>query len=79
MNGLVDDGFILLGGPVAAGEIILLIVSARDESEIRMHLNADPWTPLGLLETRSIEPWTILLDGRGRDGHDVEPAGRTGA
>ena len=64
MNGLVDCGFILLGGPLAAGETVLLIVAARDEAEIRARLDADPWTPLGLLEIVTIQVWTILLDGR---------------
>ena len=64
MNGLVDAGFIVLGGPLGAGEAVLLIVDAKDESEIRVRLSADPWTPLRLLEIASIEPWTILLDGR---------------
>jgi uncharacterized protein len=70
MDGLVDEGFILLGGPLAAGATVLLVVEASDESEIRARFNADPWTPLGLLEIVSIQPWTILLDGRGRDKHD---------
>lgn len=72
MNGLVDDGFILLGGPLAAGETVLLVVAASDEADIRARFDADPWTPLGLLQVASIQPWTILLDGRGREGHDVK-------
>jgi uncharacterized protein YciI len=79
MNRLVDEGFILLGGPLAAGETILLVVVAADESEIRSRLDADPWAPLGLLEIATIQPWTILLDGRDRDGRDVTGSGLTSA
>ena len=74
MNGLVDAGFILLGGPFATGETVLLIVDARDEGEIHARLNVDPWTPLGLLEIATIQPWTVLLDGRGAGHQTSKPA-----
>jgi len=79
MNALVDAGFILLGGPLAAGDTVLLIVAARDEAEVRSRLRSDPWTPLGLLEIVMIQPWTILLDGRGREGAASKASGLTSA
>ena len=79
MNGLVDAGFIVLGGPLAAGETVLLIVAARDEAEIRDRLSADPWTPLGLLEIATIQPWTVLLDGRARNDRHLKASGLTSA
>lgn len=75
MNGLVDAGFILLGGPLAAGETVLLIVDAPDEREIHSRLSADPWTSLGLLELATIQPWTVLLVGRGADRHEIKASG----
>ena len=62
MNGLVDDGFVVLGGPVGDGHPhrALLIVDAATETEVRERLAADPWSPQ-LLTIASIEPWTILL------------------
>jgi uncharacterized protein YciI len=65
MDQLVDEGFIVLGGPLAGGERVLMAVSAADEGEIEARFAADPWRPMGLLVTASIEPWEILLDGRG--------------
>ena len=66
MNALAAEGFVVLGGPLGAGEEVLLIVNAADEGTIRARLAADPWTASSLLEIKSIEPWTILLDaGRG--------------
>jgi uncharacterized protein YciI len=61
MNALVDDGFVLVGGPLAGGPKTLLIVSASSEEEIRSRLHADPWTPMGLLVIARIEPWEVLL------------------
>jgi uncharacterized protein YciI len=61
MDALTDDGFIVLGGPVADRTRFLFLVSADGEDEIRERLAADPWEPMGLLEIASIEPWQVLL------------------
>ena len=60
MDGLVDDGFVILGGPVGNGERVLLLVEAEDEQEIEGRLAADPWLP-GVLRIDSIEPWSLWL------------------
>lgn len=64
MDGLVADGFILLGGPVGDQRQTMHVVEARDESEIRGRLAEDPWAHDGLLEAGSIEPWALWLDFR---------------
>jgi uncharacterized protein YciI len=61
MDALADDGFIVLGGPVADRTRFLFLVSADREDEIRERLAADPWDPMGLLEIASIDPWEVLL------------------
>jgi uncharacterized protein YciI len=61
MNALVDDGFVVLGGPLGDGSRTLLIVDADSEQAIRTRLATDPWTPMGLLVIATIEPWKILL------------------
>jgi uncharacterized protein YciI len=65
MDGLVDDGLVILGGPLADGERALLVIEAVDEDEIEKRLSEDPWASMGLLRIGVIEPWTIWLDGRG--------------
>jgi uncharacterized protein YciI len=64
MDGLVDDGFIILGGPLGYGERTLHVVEAAAESEVRARLAADPWAAPGLLRVLAIEPWALWLDGR---------------
>jgi uncharacterized protein YciI len=73
MDGLVDDGFVILGGPVGEGnpadegdppEETLHAVEAADEDEVWARLAQDPWARAGLLRVGSIEPWTLWLDGR---------------
>ena len=65
MDRLVEDGFIILGGPVGDGEQTLHAVEAAGEDEIRTRLALDPWASAGLLRVGPIEPWALWLDGRG--------------
>jgi uncharacterized protein YciI len=66
MDGLVDDGFVVLGGPIGDGEQVLLVVEAEDENEIRERLAPDPWHLSGVLKIARITPWTIWLEGTRR-------------
>ena len=64
MDGLVDDGFIIIGGPVDGGAQTLHAIEAADEDEVRRRLAADPWARAGLLRVGSIERWALWLDSR---------------
>jgi uncharacterized protein YciI len=64
MDGLVDDGFIILGGPVGDGEQTLHVVQAADEDQVRARLARDPWASAGLLRIGTIERWALWLDSR---------------
>jgi uncharacterized protein YciI len=63
MDSLVEDGFVVLGGPL--GDVdrdrVLLVVDAADEADIESRLADDPWAPHEVLRTVSIEPWTVWL------------------
>jgi hypothetical protein len=62
MTVLVEDRFILLGGPPESERDILHIVTAPSEQAIRDRLADNPWSMNGMLTIKSIERWTILLD-----------------
>ena len=62
MDGLVDVGFVLLGGPLSDEERVVHVVEAESEEEIRATLAHDPWSETHL-RIDAIEPWTIRLDG----------------
>jgi uncharacterized protein YciI len=64
MDALVDEGFIVLGGPLAGDREILRAISADSEETVRERLAEDNWHRNGMLTITSIEPWTVLLDGR---------------
>jgi uncharacterized protein YciI len=63
MDGLVDDGFIVLGGPLSDEHRVVHAVEAESEAAIRETLARDPWSETHL-QVDSIEPWTIRLDAR---------------
>jgi len=66
MEGLVDEGFIVLGGPLAGDREVLLVVDAPDDQAVRSRLAEDPWIKNGMLTLERIERWTILLGARVR-------------
>lgn len=63
MDGLVDDGFIVLGGPLFDEHRVVHAVEAESEDEIRATLARDPWSETHLC-IGAIESWTIRLDAR---------------
>ena len=73
MDGLVEDGFLLLGGPVGDGRHTLHVIEAADEDEVRRRLAEDPWARAGLLEVGSIHPWALWLDFRNPPAGTLPP------
>ena len=63
MNGLVDAGFIVLGGPLADEQRVVHAVEAESEDAVRETFASDPWSGTHL-ELDTIEPWTLKLDAR---------------
>ena len=62
MDALVDDGFILLGGPVGdtEGEHTMHVVTETDEQAVRDRFGQDPWAGT-VLTIERIEPWHTWL------------------
>jgi hypothetical protein len=63
MDGLVDDGFIVLGGPLSDEVRVAHAVDAESEDVVRATLARDPWSETHLV-IDTIEPWSIRLDAR---------------
>jgi uncharacterized protein YciI len=64
IDALVDEGFILMGGPLVDEGGSLLIVNAEDENEVREKLKNDPWMQHGILKLESVKRWQIFIDVR---------------
>jgi uncharacterized protein YciI len=69
MDGLVEEGFVILGGPIGEGdgENTLLIVDAEDEQAVRARLAQDPWFG-SILRIESVRPWSVWLRSAAQSG-----------
>ena len=61
MDGLFEQGFAALVGPLQGTRDALLVLRASSASEVVERLASDPWTTNGLLVTKQISPWQIRL------------------
>jgi uncharacterized protein YciI len=61
MNGLVDSGFVVLGGPLEGTSEVLLIFRAASPEEIVKRWSEDPWAKLDLLRVSRIMHWDLRL------------------
>lgn len=61
MDGLVDEGFVVLGGPLDERDV-LLVVETESEASVHTRLATDPWIENGMLMVTAVRPWTILLE-----------------
>jgi uncharacterized protein len=61
MDALVDEGVVVLGGPLGDEGRVMLIFNVQHEDEIKRRLTDDPWIQMGVLSVASVEPWEILL------------------
>jgi len=63
MDGLAEDGFVVLGGPLADEERVVLAVAADTAEDVHETLARDPWSGTHLV-VDSVDGWTIRVDGR---------------
>jgi len=60
MDGLAEEGFVVLGGPLGDGSRFMHVVDAGGVDEVKARFAADPW-PEDMLRMASVERWEILL------------------
>jgi uncharacterized protein YciI len=65
VDGIVEDGLIVLGGPLADEHRVVHAVEAESQDAVRATFARDPWSETHL-HLESIEPWTLRLDRRCR-------------
>lgn len=64
IDGLVAQGFIMMGGPLVDLGGSMLIVRAEDVDEVNEKMKHDPWYTQGILKLDSIKRWEIFIDMR---------------
>src|SRR5215204_1029664 len=62
IDNLVEEGFIMLGGPLPDEGGAVLIVRASSGAEVRDRLRPDPWYVHGILIPQSVRCWDIFID-----------------
>lgn len=65
IDGLVEEGFIFLGGPLVDEGGAMVVVRADDEVAVRAKLVLDPWYQERILKLVSVKRWEIFIDQRG--------------
>jgi uncharacterized protein YciI len=64
IDALAEAGFVRLAGLIGTGTPVhraMLIVEADSEAAVHARTEEDPWTPMHVLETISVEPWQLLV------------------
>ena len=64
IDALVDEGFILKGGPLVDEGGGMLIVRGESEDAVRATIERDPWYARNILRLVSIKRWDIFIDKR---------------
>jgi uncharacterized protein len=64
MDGIFEEGRIVLAGPYGNDGRALVVMDVRDEAEASSLFDEDPWVKAGILLTEKVVPWTIFLDSR---------------
>ena len=62
MDGIFDEGFLLLAGPIEGDKETMWVVKADSREEILERMKQDPWSPNGMLTPTTIERWDIVMD-----------------
>jgi uncharacterized protein YciI len=62
MDGLVEEGVIVLGGPIGEveGNLTLHVVDLQNEDDVRARFAQDPWAG-AMLVIHRVQPWTVWL------------------
>jgi uncharacterized protein len=68
MDGLFEEGRVVLAGPYADYSRALIIVEARDAEEASDLFRDDPWEQAGILVPSDVVEWTVFLDSRRHGG-----------
>jgi uncharacterized protein len=62
MDGIFDEGFLLLAGPIEGDKETMWVVKADSREEILERMKQDPWSSNGMLTPTTIERWDIVMD-----------------
>ena len=62
MDGIFEEGFLLLAGPLEGDRETMWVVEASSKSQIIQRMREDPWSASRMLTPTKIEGWNIVMD-----------------
>src|SRR5688572_28643209 len=62
IDGLVAEGFMVMGGPLVDEGGAMIVVKAESEADVRERLRDDPWYVHGVLRLERVRRWEIFVD-----------------
>lgn len=62
INALIDEGDVLLGGPLDDEGGAVLVIRAPDAETVRARLADDPWYRHEILRLVDVKRWVVLID-----------------
>ncbi|HEY6562867.1 MAG TPA: YciI family protein [Pirellulaceae bacterium] len=65
IDGLVEEGFIRMGGPLVDVGGGLLVVEGTSEESVRDRMDSDPWYRHGILSLERVYEWDIFINQLG--------------
>ena len=75
INGLVDAGFVILGGPLSDERRVFLAIEVNSEAAVRETLARGLWSETHLV-LKSVDAWILRLDGCAKRSRQVRAGGR---
>ena len=61
IDGLVENGFIVLGGPFPDEGGEMIVVRAESEADVHTRLEPDPWFRNDILRIAGVHRWEIFI------------------
>ncbi len=65
---LVENEFIVLGGPLVDEGGAMIVVREQSESAVRERLRDDPWYQHGILRLESVRRWEMFINETSTSG-----------
>ena len=62
MDGIFEEGFLLLAGPLEGDRETMWVVEAASKAQIIQRMREDPWSASRMLTPTKIEGWDIVMD-----------------
>jgi uncharacterized protein len=61
LQSLLEEGILVLAGPVGDGSGAMMVLQVASEQEARRVIDADPYTAAGVGADHVLRPWNVVI------------------